>query len=140
DETLERVQHFELMKRGKRELDCLPQHTFGRIREPFAHVERNQSARIRVRRHRSSRPSMTRSDAPGTTSRSPKMARLRAFRSGHGAAGPLAAAGAKRATGLRRRVTSTVSPRSTRARTRLRFCWSSRMDTDAPAMYDILYD
>jgi integrase len=72
--------------------------------------------------------------------RSPKTARRRAFRSGQGAIGPVDVTGARRATGLRRRVTSTVSPRSTRAMTRFRFCWSSRTDTDVFAMFDILYD
>lgn len=49
--------------------------------------------------------------------------------------------GARRATGRRCRVTSTIWPRSTRAITRLRFCWSSRIEMLlAFLMYNILYD
>jgi hypothetical protein len=83
---------------------------------------------------------MTISDPPGTTIRSPKTARRRALRSGQGAIGPRDFTGARRATGLRRRVTSMVSARSTRAMTRFRCCWSSRPDTVAFAMLDIMSD
>ncbi len=42
--------------------------------------------------------------------------------------------------GRRRRVTSMTCPRSTRAMTRLRFCWSSRIEMVAFPMYDILHN
>ena len=75
---------------------------------------------------------------PGAMTLAPNTERVRASRSGHGATTPVGLTGASRATGRRRRVTSMVSPRSTRAMTRLRFCWSSRTDTVDSPMFDIL--
>ena len=106
-----------------RELACC-------VRELLNDVKRHQGARVCVRLHRSSLPSITTSELPGGMTRSPNTARLCAFKSGQGASGRLGLTGARRATGIRRRVTSTVPPRSTRAMTRFRFCWSSRTETD----------
>ena len=85
-------------------------------------------------------PSETASSALGVTRRLPKTARTRASRSGHGDVGLPELIGTKRATGRRRRVTSTTWPRSTRASTRLRFCCSSRIEIDVFGMVNILYD
>ena len=71
--------------------------------------------------------------------RSPKIARARSPRSGQGGTPPLGRIGSRRATGRRCRVTSMICPRSTLAMTRLRFCWSSRIEITF-LMYNILYD
>ena len=75
------------------------------------------------------------------TRRLPNTARARALRSGQGGTAPLGRIGSRRATGRRCLVTSTICPRSTRAITPLRFCWSSRIEIlVAFLMYNILYD
>ena len=136
---LERIGNLELVERCEGNLRSASNRGAGCLGETLVHVHRDQRARIDVGRHRSPRPSITISVALGAMTRSPKTDLARASRSGHGVALALGPTGDKRATGRRRRVTSISCPRSTRAMTRLRFCWSSRTDTLLFAMSDILY-
>jgi hypothetical protein len=135
---LQGVGQLETMDGCKRNLTRVANRNSRSRRELLRHVDRDQRARIDVRCHRSPRSSRMISAAPGLIRRLPNTARVRASRSGQGETAVAGLTGASRATGRRRRVTSTVSPRSTRAITRFRFCWSSRTDTVDRAMFDIL--
>ena len=111
DETLERIRQLELVDRRERNLTCGGDRRIGRAGESLRHVERDEGTRIDIGVHRSSRPSMTTSAPPGATTRLPSAARRRSR-------GLVGRTGESRTTAFRRRVTSTVSPRSTRAITR----------------------